>query len=431
MPVSYILLSGIFRRLPPALFILLLVIATTAQTLPNNLSFRGTQADLQSLRHYDISPAQLPPPKATASADNGPDVTAPPENAALHLPPGFNINPFAEGDFHDARWMALAPNGDVFVAEAGSGRITVLRPNQSNTGVAKRFTFTKGLTLPFGMAFWRNYLYVADTNEILRFPYKPGQTQTESKPEHITDLPGRGYNQHWTRDVLFSSDGSKMFVTVGSQTNDSVEKDPRRAAISEYNPDGSGQRIYASGLRNAVGVTLNPSNGELWAAVNERDGLGDNLPPDYVTSVQDGGFYGWPYAYIGPHPDPRHKNERPDLVKKTIVPEVLVEAHSAALGIHFYQGKMFPAEYQGDALVALHGSWNRSQRTGYKIIRIRFKNGSPVGGYEDFITGWSPGPNSKKVWGRPVGLLELKDGSLLITDDGGAKIWRVSYQAKK
>jgi glucose/arabinose dehydrogenase len=218
-----------------------------------------------------------------------------------------------------------------------------------------------------------------------------------------------------------------MYVTVGSQSNDSPNEDPERAAINEYNPDGSGHRIFASGLRNPVGIAFEPGTDTLWAAVNERDTLGDDLPPDYVTSVRAGGFYGWPFAYIGPHPDPRNGSERVGLVKQTIVPDVLIASHSAALGLAFYQGNMFPAEYRGDAFVALHGSWNRSRLTGYKIIRIHFKNGKPAGGYDDFITGWLVSPEARVAWGRPVGLLVLPDGSLLIADDGGERIWRVSY----
>ncbi|HEY7543373.1 MAG TPA: PQQ-dependent sugar dehydrogenase, partial [Blastocatellia bacterium] len=247
-------------------------------------------------------------------------------------------------------------------------------------------------------------------------------------PEKIADLPGEGYREHWTRNVIFSPDGSKMDVTVGSKTNVDVEPDPMRAAISEYNPDGTGHRIYASGTRNPIGLAFYPGTRALWSAVQERDIIGDDLVPDYVTSIKEGGFYGWPYSYIGPNEDPRRKGERPDLVAKAIVPDVLIQAHSAVLGLVFYEGNMFPSEYRNDAFVALHGSWNRSKRTGYKIIRIRFKNGKPVGGYDDFLTGWMLAEDKAEVWGRPVGLLVLKDGSMLITDDGANKIWRVTYR---
>jgi glucose/arabinose dehydrogenase len=388
------------------------------------LSFEGTAEDAKLLQHYEIKASELPRPGATSSANNDRRVVAHPAGARLHLPVGFRISVFAEGGFEGARWLALAPNGDVFVSDASAGEVGILRGVGPDGKVQQRFTFATGLQQPFGMAFWKDYLYVAQTGEVVRYKYTSGQTKAEGKPEHIADLTPFGYNQHWTRDITFNPAGTKMYVTVGSSNNDSPESDPRRAAISEYKPDGSGQRIFASGLRNAVGIAFEPKTGKLWATVNERDELGDDLPPDYVTSVQDGGFYGWPYAYIGPHPDPRNGSKRPDLVQKTITPDVLIQSHSAALGLAFYTGKMFPAEYQGDAFVALHGSWNRAQPTGFKIVRVRMKDGKPVGGYDDFITGWFA---DGKVWGRPVGLLVMQDGSLLIVDDGGRRIWRVTY----
>ncbi|MGI8668665.1 MAG: PQQ-dependent sugar dehydrogenase, partial [Aridibacter sp.] len=252
------------------------------------------------------------------------------------------------------------------------------------------------------------------------------------EPEQIIKLTEGGYNQHWTRNIKFSPDGKKLFVSIGSSGNIDIEKDERRAAINVYNPDGSGHEVYASGLRNPIGLAFNPKTGELWTAVNERDGLGDNLVPDYVTSVKEGAFYGFPYSYIGQNPEPRLNGARPDLIKKAIIPDVLVTSHSAALGIVFNDGKMFPKEYFGDAFVAFHGSWNRENLTGYKIIRVDFdENGKLVSnGYEDFITGWLPNENSREVWGRPVGLLMLNDGSMLIADDGAKKIWRVYYEKK-
>jgi glucose/arabinose dehydrogenase len=379
--------------------------------------------------HYTITPESLPPPFATKSANNPPKVIPPPPGARLQLPPGFEISTFAEGDFVEPRWMALAPNGDVFLADSRPGRIWVLRDSDGDGRADQRFIFASGLEQPFGMAFWRDYFYVANTNSIVRFKYRPGQIEAVGEPEEIADLPGKGYRQHWTRNVIFNPEGTKMYVTVGSETNVEVENDPRRAAISEYNPDGSQHRIYASGTRNPIGLAFHPATRQLWAAVQERDGLGDDLVPDYVTAIKERGFYGWPYAYIGQNEDPRHKGERPDLVKKTLIPDVLIQSHSAVLGLVFYEGEMFPSEYRGDAFVALHGSWNRSKRTGYKIIRIRFKDGRPLGGYDDFITGWMLGEDKREVWGRPVGLLVLKDGSMLITDDGANKVWRVTYSA--
>jgi len=381
------------------------------------------------LKKYNIKPSDLPPPNATSSAMNFPRVTESSGSPKFTAPQGFEVSLYAEGDFTEPRWLALAPNGDVFLSDSKAGRIIILRDKDSDGKADERHTFASGLEQPFGMAFWKDYFYVANTNSIVRFKYKPGQTAAEGQPEKIADLPGKGYNQHWTRNIIFSPDGSKLYATVGSETNVSVEADPRRAAISEYNPDGSGHRIYASGLRNPVGLAFYPGSNVLWTTVNERDQLGDDLVPDYVTSVKEGAFYGWPYSYIGQNEDPRRKGERPDLVQKAIVPDVLIQAHSAALGLAFYEGDMFPQEYHGDGFIALRGSWNRAKRTGYKIIRVRFGGGKPVGGYEDFILGWAPDETSREVFGRPVGLLVLKDGSMLITDDGAKRIWRLTYSA--
>jgi glucose/arabinose dehydrogenase len=387
------------------------------------------QAQKESpLRHYNITLKDLPQPNATPNAVNPSRVIPKPEGASLTLPPGFAVETYAEGDLRRPRWMALAANGDVFVSEHQAGRITILRDGNSDGRVDERFVFAEGLKQPFGLAFWRDYLYVGNVNAVVRFKYKPGQTKAEGAAEQIAALSGEGYREHWTRNVIFSPDGKKMYVSVGSKSNVDVEPDPMRATISEYNPDGTGHRIYASGVRNAIGMAFYPGTRALWAAVQERDIIGDDLVPDFVTSIKEGGFYGWPFAYIGPNEDPRRKGERPDLVAKTIAPDVLIQAHSAVLGLVFYEGRMFPAEYRNDAFVALHGSWNRARRTGYKIIRIRFKNGKPVGGYEDFLTGWMLGEDKAEVWGRPVGLLVLKDGSMLITDDGANKIWRVTYR---
>jgi glucose/arabinose dehydrogenase len=344
------------------------------------------------------------------------------------MPKGFSVNVFAEGDFRYPRWMALASNGDVFVADSRANRIVVLRDGDRDGKAEQRFVFTEKVEQPFGMAFFNGYFYVANTNAIVRFKYRVGQTIADSEPEQIVELTRGGYNQHWTRNVIFSPDGKRMFVAIGSESNAEVEKDPRRAAVSVYDTDGKNHRIFAAGLRNPIGLAFNPVTGELWTAVNERDGLGDDLVPDYVTSIKDGGFYGFPFAYLGQNEEPRRKGENPELVAKTILPDVLLTSHSAALGITFYTGKMFPKEYVNDAFVALHGSWNRQKLTGYKIIRIKFKNGKVVGNsYEDFVSGWLPSETSNEVWGRPVGLLVAADGSLLIADDGAKKIWRISY----
>lgn len=387
-------------------------------------------ADPANLKHYDIKVGDLPPPDVQLGPLNASKIIPRPEGAELTMPAGFSVTEYA-ADLKKPRWMQIAPNGDLFVAESEAGQISVLRDADNDGKVDERVVFATGLSRPFGMAFWKDYLYVGNTDAVVRFTYRAGQTKAEGAPEKIAALPINGYREHWTRNLIFSPDGKKLYVTVGSKTNVDAGEEPMRAAISEYNPDGTGHRIFASGLRNPLGLDWNPATGQLWVAVQERDLIGNDLVPDYVTSVREGAFYGWPYAYIGANEDPRRKGEQPELVKKTLVPDVLVQAHSALLGLLFYQGKMFPQDYQGDAFVALHGSWNRDKRTGYKIIRIRFKDGKPVGGYDDFITGWMLGEDNPNVWGRPVGLLTLRDGSLLITDDGANKIWRVTYAKGK
>lgn len=373
-----------------------------------------------------IRPQDLPKPFATPPSSNGPKLVAKPDDATLSLPPGFKAEIFAEG-FNNPRWLTVAPNGDVFVVESGPGRVILLRDTKGTGKADVREIFAEGLRQPFGVAVWKDSLYVGNTDAVVRFPYKAGQTKAEGQPETVVpDLPALGYHGHWTRNVVFNTRTSKMYVTVGSE-EDIGEAKPRRAVILEYNADGSGYKVFATGLRNPVGLAIQPGTNTLWAAVNERDNLGDDLTPDYVTSVKEGGFYGWPYYYAGPNHDPRMP-EHPELKDKVITPDVLVQAHSAALGLTFYTGKMFPKEYQGDAFVAFHGSGNRSKRTGYKVVRIPFKGGKAVGGYQDFLTGWMLGEDDKRVWGRPVGLAVAKDGALLVVDDGANKIWRVSYQ---
>jgi glucose/arabinose dehydrogenase len=379
------------------------------------------------LAHTEIKASDLPAPKLENEVNNNPKVIPQPADATLNVPPGFRVSTFAEGGFTRPRWMQLAPNGDVFVADSMGGKIFVLRDKDKDGVAEERSVFLENQKQPFGIAFWKDYIYIGNTDAVVRYSYTPGQLKATGEPEKIASLPGQGYREHWTRNILFSPDGKKMYVTVGSESNVSVEPEPMRASITEFNPDGTGKRIYASGTRNPIGLAWLPGTRSLWAAVQERDRMGDDLVPDYVTEIKDGGFYGWPYGYLGVE-DPRRQGERPDLVKQAITPNVLIQAHSAILGMVFYQGRMFPSEYRGDAFAALHGSWNRTQRTGYKIIRIRFKNGKPVGGYDDFLTGWMAAPDKKEVWGRPVGLLVLPDGSMLITDDGANKIWRVSYK---
>ena len=384
-----------------------------------------------------IDPNGLPKPFQTESVRNPPKVIPQPDGAKLELPQGFELSVFSEGDYRNPRWIIEGPNGDLFLTDSAEqvNSIFLLRDANKDGKIdnaTERFTFATGLKRPFGMAIRKvgaqTYFYVGNTDSVVRFKYQVGQTKLEEQPEKLIDLPPGG---HWTRDVLFSRDGKKMYVSVGSLSNVNEGEPPIRAAINEYSPDGTGHRIFAEGIRNPVGLAWNPANGELWTAVNERDLLGDDLVPEYATSVKPGGFYGWPDSFIGKTLDPRVKNPRMNLVERVIVPDVLIEPHSAALGIEFYTGKMFPKEYVGDAFVALHGSWNRSKRSGYKVIRIPFEKGKPEGGYENFLTGWVPDESGQDVWGRPVGVRMIRDGSLLVVDDGGRKVWRVTYKGKK
>ena len=360
--------------------------------------------------------------------ENWPVVVSPPANFQPEVPPGFKVSVFARG-FTEPRWLVVAPNGDVFVADSAAGEVVALHDPQKQGSAQSRETFADHLNLPFGIVFHDDYVYVANTNEVVRFRYDRKTSKRLGEAEHILDLPGMGYNQHWTRSLAVSRDGKKLFVSVGSSTNISIESDPRRAAILVADPDGKNVRIYASGLRNAVGIDCNPESGDLWAAVNERDDLDDDFPSDYFTHVIDGGFYGWPYSYIGSHVDNRVAS-RPDLVAKAIVPDVLLGAHVAALQFAFYEGQQFPSAYWHGAFVAEHGSWNRRIRSGYQVVFIPFRNGLPSGEPKSFFSGFVPDPAGKDVYGRIVGVAVAPDGSVLISDDGGKLVWRVSYEPK-
>ncbi|MEK7723955.1 MAG: PQQ-dependent sugar dehydrogenase [Acidobacteriota bacterium] len=404
------------------------LLAVSAACQNNGASALPNVINVDEPKKFEYKPGDLPPPFQTNSAFRASKIVPQPANAALTIPKGFRINVFAEGGFNQPRWMALAPNGDVFLSDARANTVYVLRDKDKDGVAEERFVFSDKLDQPFGIAFHKDWVYIANTSAVVRFKYKSGQTQADGEPEKLIELTRGGYNQHWTRNVLFSPNGEKMYVSIGSSGNYQPEDDAKRAAISEYNPDGTGHRIYASGLRNPIGLAWNPVTKELWTAVNERDGLGDDLVPDFVTSVKDGGFYGYPYYYIGENKETRLKDVDYTKLAKVTVPDVLLTSHSAALGIVFNDGNMFPKEFENDAFVALHGSWNRQKLTGYKVIRVKMKDGKPVGGYDDFVSGWLPTEDSNEVWGRPVGLLMNADGSLLICDDGADKIWRVSYQ---
>jgi len=357
--------------------------------------------------------------------ENWPVVVPPPAGFRPQVPPGFRVSIFASG-FTGPRWLSVAPNGDVFVADSAAGEVIVLHGVSAEGSAESRVFFADHLQLPFGIAFHDDYVYVADTNEVLRFRYDRNSSKRLGNAEHILDLPGLGYNQHWTRSLAFSRDGQRLFVSVGSKANIGIESDPRRAAILVSDPDGKNMRIYASGLRNAVGIACNPESGDLWAAVNERDDMGDDIPSDYFTHVTDHGFYGWPYAYGDRRLDNR-VSPRADLVSKMITPDVLLGAHVAPLQFAFYEEKKFPPEYWHGAFIAEHGSWNRRMRSGYQVVFVPFHDGSPAGEPKAFFSGFVPDPAGKEVYGRMVGVVVAGDGALLISDDAGKLIWRVWF----
>ncbi|MBV9305833.1 MAG: PQQ-dependent sugar dehydrogenase [Acidobacteriaceae bacterium] len=383
--------------------------------------------------------ATLPKPYATPSADNHPKVVDRPSGAQLTVPSGFSIQIWDKGLLMP-RFMLQGEHSEILIADGGkdatSAAVGHANPKTTkgvvyvypNADSSKRKELITGLDRPYGLALWKNYLYVAETESIKRYPYD-GQALTAGKGEEVVSLKGFSKG-HWTRSLLFDPNGSKFYVGIGSAENVDVGEDSRRAAINRYNPDGTGHEIFAAGTRNPIGLHWYPGTTRLWAAVQERDKLGDNLVPDYFTHIEDGGFYGWPYAYTGPHPDPRIHPERQDLVTKTITPDLPLQSHSAVLDFTFYTGKQFPAEYHGGAFLAFHGSWNRSQRTGYSVVFVPFKDGKPTGQPSDFVTGWMTSPTSKDVWGRPVAVFQMQDGSLLVSDDGGKKIWRITYTAQ-
>ena len=379
-------------------------------------------------QHFQIDPAHLPRPYATDSVDNSADIVARPADAALlHMPPGFVANEFASG-FHHPRWLAVAPNGDVFLAIPSEGDVVLLRDADGDGKAEFRSVFASGFDRPHGLAFHEGYLYVGDVNRVWRVPWHPGDTKASAPATPVTESGVFGTpGAHWTRNIVFSPDGTRFFITVGS--DDNIGEDPPvRATIQSFAADGGDQKTFASGLRNAVGIAFYPGTDDLYVVVNERDGLGDGLVPDFLTRLAPGGFYGWPYSYIGANPQPDFP-QRPDLAGKAIVPDLLFQAHSAPLGLDFYDGKMFPPEYQGDAFVALHGSWNSGHPTGYKIVRVPFKAGRPAGYYENFATGfWLAGREPAQVWGRPVDIVTAADGALLVSDDASGSIWRISYR---
>jgi len=403
---------------------------------------------------YGPNPA-LPPPDTTSWTSRFIRGVGWPASVTPKAAPGFTVALYADR-LRNPRWLHVLPNGDVLVAESanpgaasdsalsrdvlgelwGSGlrgisanRITLLRDTTRDGVPDVRSAFLEGLHQPFGIALLGRWLYVANTDALMRYPYEPGQLKISAPGEKVLDLPAGGYNNHWTRNVLPSRDGRKLYVSVGSATNVDVQgidvKDPRRAAILELNPDGTGMRVFASGMRNPIGLAWEPATGALWAAVNERDGTGEDLVPDYITRVREGAFYGWPYAYFGAHEDPRHAGRRPDLVARAVAPDFAMGAHTTTMAVVFYQGSSFPARYRGGVFVTQRGSWNRREFAGYRVAFLPFHNGRPAGLVEDFVTGFLV-PDREAAYGRPVGLAVLQDGSLLVADDAGDRIWRVT-----
>ncbi|HEY1903993.1 MAG TPA: PQQ-dependent sugar dehydrogenase [Terracidiphilus sp.] len=385
----------------------------------------------------------LPAPAPDQSVDNGPTVVPRPANAWPIAPKGFKVELYATG-LDNPRLLRVAPNGDLFLAESETGKIKVFRGVGPDGKPKETSVFATGLHQPFGIAFYPKganpkYVYIGDTDGIVRFPYKNGDLKATGSEENIAELPGGGRLRgggHWTRDLVFSQGGNRLFASVGSHSNiddpDTHPEEFHRADVLEFTPSGKFIKIYAYGIRNCVGEAINPTTGQLWCSTNERDGLGNNLVPDYITHVQEGGFYGWPWFYFhgpaGGLQDPRHPGAHPELQSKVITPDILLNPHFASLELLFYTGSEFPAEYKGDGFAAEHGSWNRAQRSGYEVVRLPMKDGHATGEYEDFLTGFVL-PNGA-VWGRPVGVAQADDGSLFVSDDGSKSIWHVTYTGK-
>ena len=390
-----------------------------------------------TVRHLTVS--DLPAPAEESSATNRAEVVPRPAGTMPQVLPGFRVQVYAEGGFKQPRLIRSAPNGDTFLADSEAGEVIVLRGVGPDGKAQSRQTFASGLDHPFGINFYPavnpKWVYIANTTSVVRFPYHSGDMKAAGPVETIVPvLPGYAKltgGGHWTRDVVFSKDGEKMFISVGSGSNvDDPDTHPRefhRADVLEYTPEGKFVKIWASGIRNCVGEAINPITGALWCSTNERDGLGDNLVPDYITSVPEGSFFGWPWWYMGGHQDPRLPGTHPELQSKVRTPDVILQPHFASLEMTFYpeHGGGFPAPWEGDAFAAEHGSWNRSVRAGYEVIAVQMHGGQPTGAYEDFVTGFVT-PDGK-VWGRPVGVTIAKDGSMLVSDDGSNTIWRVSY----
>ena len=380
----------------------------------------GSGAFAQSPR-LPINWKGLPEPYHTESASNRPRVVVRPAGAQLRLPDGFQVKEFASG-FTRPRFMLVGPVGEILLSDSGERGSPTGAVHALKEGNCK--TILQNLDRPYGMALYQDHLYVGEPTSIKRYKYK--DMEISGKGEEIFSLEGLGKG-HWTRSLLFDRQQERLYFTVGSGSNMDKGEPPLRATINQIDPDGGGHEIFARGLRNTIGLRWRPGSDELWGAVQERDGLGDDLVPDYLVQVQQGGFYGWPDAYIGPHKEPRHEETNQEMVDKTLYPDVILGAHVAVLDILFYDATQFPERYRGGLFLAFHGSWNRTHRVGYRIAFIPFESGRPTSGPTDFLTGWMMGAEKPEVWGRPVGLLQMPDGSLMISEDGGGKLWHVSY----
>ncbi len=429
-------LPTLFATVLFTLFVLPTARAQTSKTITGKAAFTDYSQEHPGVSRKIIV-ADLPEPMEDQSVDNGADTVPRPDGAMPQAPAGFKVEMYADG-FTEPRLIRTAPNGDLFLADSKAGAIRILRGVGSDGKVATSETFASGLDHPFGIAFYPlgdnpKWVYVANTTSVVRFPYKSGDLKATAGPETIVPvLPGyaqlRG-GGHWTRDVAFSKDGQRMFISVGSASNvddpDTHPSEFHRADVLEYSPEGKFAKVYAYGIRNCVGEAVNPTTGQLWCSTNERDRLGNNLVPDYITHVEEGGFYGWPWWYMGGHQDPRLVGKHPELKEKVLTPDVILQPHFASLQLTFYTGHQFPSSFDGDGFAAEHGSWNRAPRAGYEVIRIPMRNGKATGAYEDFLTGFVT--SDGKVWGRPVGVTVAKDGSLFVTDDGSRIVWHVSY----
>ena len=390
-------------------------------------------AQEQPGEEFHVRAAEMPPPYLTPSVGNGPETVRRQPGMVPWAPPDYDVTLFAEGLDH-ARWLAVAKTGEVFLAESRAGKVTLLIDSDGDGKADRRSVFASGHNAPHGLAIRGGYLYVADLDGVWRYPWHTGSLKARGKGERLTPRGAFGdTGGHWTRNLAIAPDGKHLYVAIGSEGNIEVEPPPR-ATVKRFRIDGSGGRVYAAGLRNPVGIAFHPDTGALYTVVNERDGMGDGLVPDFLTTVADGAFYGWPYAYIGPNPQPGFADREPGLVAATVPPEVLFQSHSAPVALVFAKGGRFPADWQDDAFVAFRGSWNAAVPTGYKVVRVGFENGRPLGWYENFVTGFrldAPGRKTKaKIWGRPVGMALTPDGSLLVAVDVDQSIWRISRKSR-